>query len=108
VIRIREYVGEDGFSPFGGWFERLPSPASEKVTVALYRMGSGNLSNAKGVGSGVSEFRIDFGPGYRVYFGRDGETLIILLGGGSKQRQNRDIQQAIECWTAYRKKKKVK
>ena len=108
MIEIREYLEEQGRSPFAAWFERLGSPASEKVAVALYRLASGNLSNVKSVGSGVLELRINFGPGYRIYFGRDGATLVILLGGGNKQRQDRDIRQAIDCWADYRKRKKVK
>lgn len=108
MVRIREYVQEDGRSPFSDWFEQLNSPASEKVATAVYRLGNGNFSNVKGVGAGVFEYRLDFGPGYRIYFGKDGETLIVLLGGGSKKRQNRDIQQAIDCWVDYRKRKKVK
>jgi putative addiction module killer protein len=86
----------------------LNSPASEKVAVALYRLASGNFSNVKSVGTGVLEYRIDFGPGYRIYFGRDGERLVILLGGGSKQRQDRDVRQAIDRWSDYKKRKKVK
>jgi putative addiction module killer protein len=69
---------------------------------------SGNFSNVKSVGSGVLEYRIDFGPGYRIYFGRDGERVVILLGGGSKQRQDRDIRQAFDCWVDFKKRRKVK
>jgi len=108
VIELREYLPEQGNSPFGDWFERVNSPASEKVAVALYRLASGNFSNVKSVGSGVLEYRIDFGPGYRIYFGRDGERVVILLGGGSKQRQDRDIRQAIDCWANFKKRRKVK
>lgn len=64
------------------------------------------MSNAKGVGSGVSELKIDFGPGYRVYFGNDGDTLVILLGGGTKQKQQRDIETAIERWADYKNRKR--
>ncbi len=71
------------------------------MATALVRMEQGNLSNVKGVGAGVSEYRIDFGPGYRVYFGRDGNTLIILLGGGTKKRQQRDIEAARDLWREY-------
>jgi putative addiction module killer protein len=70
-----------------------------KVTTALARMANGNMSNVKGIGSGLFECRIDFGPGYRVYFGKDGERFVILLGGGTKKRQQRDIEDASECWT---------
>ena len=65
-------------------------------------MGRGILSNAKGIGAGVLEYRIDSGPGYRIYFGRDGETLIVLLGGGTKRRQQADIETARRLWREYR------
>ena len=69
-------------------------------------MEQGNLSSAKGVGRGVFEYRIDFGPGYRVYFGRDGDVLIILLGGGTKGRQQHDIEAARTRWRDYRRRKR--
>ena len=72
--------------------------AAAKVSIALTRLGLGNFSNVKGVGLGVYEYKIDFGPGYRVYFGKDGETLVILLGGGTKNRQSKDILAAQACW----------
>jgi putative addiction module killer protein len=62
----------------------------------------------KGVGEGVLEYRINFGPGYRVYFGRDGETLVILLTGGTKKRQQRDITMAIELWADYRRRRRLR
>ena len=77
-----------------------------KVTVALTRIELGSLSNVKGVGAGVQEFRIDFGPGYRVYFGRDGDRLLILLAGGTKSRQQKDIAAAQKRWADYKKRKK--
>ena len=77
-----------------------------KVTVALTRIELGSLSNVKGVGAGVQEFRIDFGPGYRVYFGRDGDWLLILLAGGTKSRQQKDIAAAQKRWADYKKRKK--
>jgi putative addiction module killer protein len=80
--------------------------AAAKVTVAIARLEQGNLSNAKGVGEGVLEWRINFGPGYRVYFGRDGNEQVILLTGGTKKRQQRDIATAIEFWTDYRRRKR--
>ncbi len=69
-------------------------------------MEQGNFSNVKGVGSGVLEYKIDFGPGYRVYFGKDGETLVILLGGSAKKRQSAAIAKAIETWAEYKRQKK--
>jgi putative addiction module killer protein len=75
------------------------------VTAALVRIEQGNFSNAKSVGSGVSEYRIDFGPGYRIYFGKDGERLVILVGGGTKKRQQDDIQTAVARWQDYKRRK---
>ena len=69
-------------------------------------MEQGNFSNVEGVGAGVYEYKIDFGPGYRIYFGKDGSRLIILIGGGIKKRQNKDIQTARECWADYKHRKK--
>ncbi len=83
----------------------LDAPAAAKITVAIGRMGQGILSNVKTVGEGVLEYRIDWGPGYRVYFGRDGETLVILLTGGTKQRQQRDIETAKALWTDYKRRR---
>ena len=68
------------------------------MATALVRIEQGNLSNAKGVGAGVFECRVDFGPGYRIYFGKDGDTLIILLGGGTKKRQQKDVNAAQTLW----------
>jgi putative addiction module killer protein len=107
MLLIREYVDAPGRSPFAEWFEDLDARAAAKVTVALARIETGNLSNVKGVGGGVLEYRIDWGPGYRVYLGRDGATLVILLAGGTKRRQQRDVAAAQERWAAYRRRKKV-
>ncbi|MCY4136980.1 MAG: hypothetical protein OXF56_01780 [Rhodobacteraceae bacterium] len=69
-------------------------------------MEQGNFSNVKGVGAGILEYRIDFGPGYRSYFGKDGATLVVLLGGGTKARQQRDIVAARNCWQEYKWRKR--
>ena len=106
MIEIGEFVDAQGSSPFGRWVGRLDRHATARVATALYRMEIGNLSNAKGVGGGVLEYRIDFGPGYRIYFGRDGDALIILLGGGTKARQQRDIEEAVALWREYRRSKR--
>ena len=76
-MRVLEYVDDAGRSPFARWFEDLDARAAAKVTGAPSQMERVNLSNVKGVGHGVFEYRLDFGPGYRVYFGRDGDELII-------------------------------
>jgi len=104
-IRVVEYLDPDGRSPFRRWFARLNASAAAKVATALYRLEQGNTSLAKAVGAGVSELRIDFGPGYRVYFGRDGDTLVILLGGGTKKRQGVDISGARKSRFEYRRRK---
>lgn len=102
MIALREYQDSQGGSPFRVWFNRLNVEAARKVTTALYRLGLGNFSNVKGVGQGVFECRIDFGPGYRVYFGKDGDAIVILLGGGTKHLQQKDIQRAYERWGDYK------
>ena len=105
MLEIRTYVDSSGGSPFDAWFEDLNGVAAAKITVALARIEQGNLSNAKSVGKGVLEYRVDFGPGYRVYFGREGDVLVILLGGGTKKRQQRDIEAAIERWIEYKRRR---
>ncbi len=106
VVELRGYIDETGRKRFADWFEDLESRASAKLAIALTRMAQGNFSNAKGVGQGVYEYRIDFGPGYRIYFGWDGEQLVILIGGGTKKRQQVDIATAQECWADYKRRKK--
>lgn len=104
-MTVLEFLDRQGSSPFAKWFGGLDATAAAKVTTALLRMELGNLSNAKGVGAGVLENRIDFGPGYRVYFGKDGDTLVVLLGGGTKKRQQRDIATAQDRWNDYKRRK---
>jgi putative addiction module killer protein len=106
MLSLLEYLDAAGRSPFRDWFDELEATAAARVAVALARLEQGNLSNAKSVGEGVLEYRIDFGPGYRLYFGRDGSALVILLGGGTKQRQQRDIEDARRRWAAYRRRKR--
>lgn len=103
---IREYVDERGDSPFAHWFEGLDATAAAKVAASLYRMEQGNFSRVKGVGGGIFECKIDFGLGYRIYFGKDGQELIILLGGGSKKRQAADIEAAMSFWIDYKRRKR--
>ncbi len=105
MIDVREYLDPKGHSPYGAWFDRLNPQAAAKVATALARLGTGNSSNVKGVGSGIFEYRIDFGPGYRIYFGKDGERLVILLGGGTKKRQQHNIDAALANWQDYKRRK---
>lgn len=104
--KATEYLDTEGVSPFGRWFNQLNAEAANKVTTAVYRLELGNFSNVEPVGEGVSEYKIDFGPGYRIYFALDGNELIILLGGGSKKRQSRDIENAKTYWRQYKLRKR--
>ena len=106
MLNVLEYQDTEGHSPFAAWFGVLDATAAAKVTVALVRIGQGNLSNVKGVGEGVLEYKLDFGPGYRLYFGRDGDALVILLAGGTKKRQQRDIEAAQARWADYKRRKR--
>ncbi len=105
AIKVVEYLDARGQSPFARWFDDLNAEAAARVTTALYRMGQGNFSNVKGVGGGVFEYRIDFGPGYRIYFGKDGDTVVILLGGSTKQRQQQAITFATQVWIDCKRRK---
>ena len=102
---LEEYVDAGGTSPFGLWFAGLEAVAAARVTVALARVARGAVSNVKGVGEGVLEYRIAAGPGSRVYFGRDGARLVILIGGGTKRRQGQDIAAAKRRWADYKARK---
>ena len=106
MIEMREYLDIDGRSAFGRWFAALDAIAAARVSVALTRLSLGNFSNVAPVGEGVSECKIDFGPGYRVYFGQDGADLVILLAGGTKKRQPGDIARAKIDWNDYRRRKR--
>ena len=106
MITVREYVDATGNSPFSKWLRGLNVQAAAKVTTALERIADGNLSNVKPVGAGILENRIDFGPGYRIYFGRDGDRLVILLGGGTKKRQQTDIEAAKAHWADYHRRRR--
>lgn len=108
-LKIVEFL-VNGESVFRRWFDSLDAHAAVKITTALYRLEQGNFSNVKPVGKGVSEHKIDFGGGYRIYFGQDGKELIVLLIGGAKKTQAKDILTAQKYWVTYNslKKKKIK
>jgi putative addiction module killer protein len=107
VIELVEYITRTGACPFLTWRLKLDPSVRVRVVTATSRLGEGNFSAVKGVGAGVFELRIDFGPGYRVYFGKDGEQLVILLGGGTKHRQQGDIASAQRLWSEYKDGRKT-
>jgi putative addiction module killer protein len=103
-LTVVEYVRQDGSNPYRAWFNRLHAQAAARVATAVVRLELGNLSRVKWIGT-IGEYRIDWGPGYRVYLGRDGDRLVILLGGGTKQRQQADIERAKAMWAEYEARK---
>lgn len=106
MIEIRQYVDRQGRTPFVDWLDHQDDGTQAKITTALERLQLGNLSSVKSVGAGVQELRINFGPGYRVYFGWDGEEVVVLLAGGSKKRQQADIERAKELWREFKGRRK--
>ena len=102
---VQEYIHADGGNPFRDWFDSLDPQAAAKVTTGLLRLELGNVSNVKWIGGGLGEYRIDWGPGYRLYLMRDGEELIILFAGGTKRRQQADIKGARQLQDEYRARK---
>jgi len=106
MIRVEEYITMEGGSPFAKWFDELDSHAANKVNTYLTRIGQGNSSNLKPIKGSLQEVIIDWGPGYRVYVGKDGDKLIILLGGGIKKHQQKDIDHAQWFWEEYKQRKK--
>ena len=100
-FEIREFV-ENGRSPYREWFDGLDEVTAARVEKHVLRLEAGNFGAAKALQAGVFEVRMDFGPGYRVYYGREGRTIVVLLGGGSKRRQHADIAAAMERWKRYK------
>ena len=103
-MQVKEYIREDGSIPFKTWFDGLSHQAAAKVTVALVRLENGNISNIKWF-SGLGEYRIDWGPGYRIYLLKDGDQLSVLLGGGTKKQQQKDITKARQLLKEYKSRK---
>jgi putative addiction module killer protein len=104
-IRVEEYIRPDGSSPYRDWFDGLDSQAASKVTTAKLRMELDDTSNVKWF-AGIGEYVIDWGPGYRIYLAKDGESLIVLFGGGTKRRQQADIERAKALHAEYKKRKR--
>ena len=104
---IEEFIDETGRVPFAIWFHSLERTAAAAVAVALLKLRRGLTGGLKSVGTGVFECKVSMGPGYRIYFGYDGPMLVILLGGGDKSSQQRDITLATKLWANYRDRKSV-
>lgn len=105
-IRVEEYLREDGSNPYKKWFNSLDPQAAAKAVTAKQRMALGNTSSVQWFG-GMGEYVIDWGPGYRIYLAKDGDTLIVLFGGGTKRGQQRDIDQAKALLAEYKARKKA-
>ena len=105
AMEVLRYIKEDGSNPYKRWFDSLNVHAAAKVTVAKARLELGNTSSIKWF-DGIGEYRIDWGPGYRIYLVQDGNNLIVLFGGGTKKGQRKDIKKAIELSKEYKSRKK--
>ncbi|MFM2408168.1 MAG: hypothetical protein RL358_910 [Pseudomonadota bacterium] len=105
-IRVEEYISQAGTSPYKTWFDGLDAQAAAKIVTAKLRLELGNTSSVKWF-DGIGEYVIDWGPGYRVYLAKDGDTLIILFGGGTKRGQQKDIDRAKALHVEYKARKKV-
>lgn len=103
---IIEYVTPDGHNPFHEWFLSLKDArAKMRISKRLNTAKAGNLGETRPIGGGAHEMKIDYGPGYRLYFANDGKDIIILLCGGTKRTQQKDINLAQEYWAAYKQEK---
>jgi len=102
IVEIRQYQTAEGRTPFAEWLAALRDRrANQAIAARILRMQAGNRGDWKAVGSGVFELRIDTGPGYRVYCGQDGATLVLLLCAGDKRTQTKDIEHARDYWKDY-------
>ena len=106
MIALEEYLQDNETSPFGRWFSTLNAQAALKVSNALLRLELGNTSNIKWF-EGLGEYRINWGPGYRIYLVQEGKRLIILFGGGDKSTQKTDIKQAKILIAEFRTRNKA-
>ncbi|MGL5833860.1 MAG: type II toxin-antitoxin system RelE/ParE family toxin [Waterburya sp.] len=104
-MKVQEYIREDSSNPYQKWFDSLDIQAAAKVTVAIARLELGNISNIKWF-DGIGEYRINWGAGYRIYLAQEGKELIILFGGGTKKKQQADIDRAKELYQEYKERKK--
>lgn len=105
-IRVEEYLRKDGSSPYRRWFDSLDPQSAAKVATAKLRLELGNTSSIKWF-AGMGEYVIDWGPGYRIYLAKDGDSLIVLFGGGTKRGQQRDIDQVKALLAEYKERKRA-
>jgi putative addiction module killer protein len=103
-LTVVEYIREDESNPYPEWFDGLDAQAAAKVATAALRLEMGNTSRVKWIGA-IGEYRIDWGPGYRIYMAKDGNALIILFGGGTKRSQRADIRRAEGLFAEYKARK---
>jgi putative addiction module killer protein len=106
ALTVREYVTADGRNPFREWLRSLTKTVAARIQLRVLRFELGNLGDHKNVGEGVWEARVMFGPGYRIYFGKDGDSIVVLLVGGDKRSQAKDIARAQAFWRDYLEAKK--
>ena len=105
MITLLRYQSEGGDEPITQWLRSLrDAQARARIEVRLTRLALGNFGDCKTLRSGVSELRIDWGPGYRVYYGMVGKTVVLLLSGGDKRKQDADIEQAIRYFEAFKRR----
>lgn len=101
-MEIREYLTKSGVNPYRKWFNSLRDLKTKaRIENRLSRIELGHLGDYKSVGQGVYELRLMFGSGYRIYFGLDGGSIVLLLVGGDKDSQSIDIKHALEYWSDY-------
>ncbi|MFI5361533.1 MAG: type II toxin-antitoxin system RelE/ParE family toxin [Elusimicrobiota bacterium] len=103
-LQTRLFVDDFGRSPFVDWKGRLAREDRIRIEHRIERLASGNLGDWRPVGDGVVELRIDYGPGYRIYIGRQSLQTVVLLGGGNKSTQEKDIRAARARWARFRRR----
>lgn len=105
MIEVRRYINPQGKDLFGEWLNRLrDEKARARIMIRIDRVQVGNLGDCKALGNGLYELRVDWGPGYRVYFARIGKMAVLLLCAGDKRTQSSDIVKARECLEDYKRR----
>jgi len=108
MLKVSDYISDDGYDPFKKWLESLSDrQARARILVRIQRLAAGNFGDCKPIAEGIWELRIDHGAGYRVYYAKAGEKLILILAGGDKRRQQADIETDLEYWNKWKRKNKA-